>query len=134
VKTSFRDRLGASALALSLQSTVARAVAEALVLRHMPFVRTAKGGRRGRGSLPYLDILMAAGLATSAWMLASTNWDDVVEVYGFAAVVALQSLPFLAASAFGIAGSDVPRSIGGRIRGIRNRVLGSSTVAESPSQ
>ena len=95
------QRLGASVLSLSLQSTIARAVAEALVLRHIPFVRTAKGGSRGRKKRPYFDMVMAAGLFVASWRLFYENWNRVVELRAFAFVVVLQLLPFLAASVFG---------------------------------
>lgn len=125
VNSSVSQRIGASILAMSLQSTVARAVAEALILRHMPFIRTAKGGSASGTPLPYLDLVMAAGLLSAACLLFANNYDNVVELHAFTLVIVLQSVPFLAASAFGISerrgGSIDWRS---RLRGIWRRPSG----------
>jgi exo-beta-1,3-glucanase (GH17 family)/cellulose synthase/poly-beta-1,6-N-acetylglucosamine synthase-like glycosyltransferase len=118
-KISISDRIGASLLALSLQSTVAKAVFEAVILRHMPFVRTAKGKRSTGGALPWFDISIASGLIVACYLLISRNWDDVVEINAFAAVVAIQSLPFIAAAVFGIIDSDIRNRLNAPFQRIR---------------
>lgn len=117
-KLPLGDRIGASLLALSLQSTVAKAVFEAVILRHMPFVRTAKGKRSGSGEIPWIDMSISSGLIASCYLLLTCNWDSVVEIYAFAAVVAIQSLPFIAATLFGIHDSGII----GRLNAGRRRI------------
>jgi len=121
------DRIGASLLALSLQSTVAKAVFEAVILRHMPFVRTTKGKRSGNGTMPWFDMVIATGLIVACYLLVTNNWDDVVEIYCFAAVVAIQSLPFIAASIFGIRDANIRNRLNTPLQRIR-RLLSSDVV------
>jgi len=85
--------------AMSVQWTVARAVTHGLIWEHLPFVRTAKGGRGKRGpDFPaFWEALLGVLLLFAAVVLVVTNYKEVREIYIFAAVLVVQSLPFLAA-------------------------------------
>jgi len=85
--------------AMSVQWTVARAVTHGLIWEHLPFVRTAKGGRGKRGpDFPaFWEAVLAALLLFAAVVLVATNYKEVREIYIFAAVLVVQSLPFMAA-------------------------------------
>jgi exo-beta-1,3-glucanase (GH17 family)/cellulose synthase/poly-beta-1,6-N-acetylglucosamine synthase-like glycosyltransferase len=85
--------------AMSVQWTVARAVTHGLIWDHLPFVRTAKGGRASRGpDFPaFWEAVLAALLIFSAIVLVMTNYKEVREINIFAAVLVVQSLPFIAA-------------------------------------
>jgi exo-beta-1,3-glucanase (GH17 family)/cellulose synthase/poly-beta-1,6-N-acetylglucosamine synthase-like glycosyltransferase len=85
--------------AMSVQWTVARAVTHGLIWEHLPFVRTAKGGRGKRGpDFPaFWEALLGTLLLFAAIVLVMTNYKEVREIYIFAAVLVVQSLPFLAA-------------------------------------
>jgi hypothetical protein len=68
---------------------------------HLPFVRTAKGGRvkRGPDFQAFWEAVLAALLLAAAVVLVATNFKEVREINIFAAVLVVQSLPFLAAAA-----------------------------------
>jgi cellulose synthase/poly-beta-1,6-N-acetylglucosamine synthase-like glycosyltransferase/exo-beta-1,3-glucanase (GH17 family) len=85
--------------AMSVQWTVARAVAHGLIWDHLPFVRTAKGGRGKRGpDFPaFWEAVLGALLLAAAAVLIATNYKEIREINIFAAVLVVQSLPFLAA-------------------------------------
>ncbi|HET7680897.1 MAG TPA: glycosyltransferase [Xanthobacteraceae bacterium] len=85
--------------AMSVQWTVARAVTHGLIWEHLPFVRTAKGGRGTRGpDFPaFWEAVLGALLLFAAAVLVATNYKEVREINIFAAVLVVQSLPFLAA-------------------------------------
>src|SRR5262249_900677 len=85
--------------AMSVQWTVARAVAHGLIFDHLPFVRTAKGGKANRGpDFPaFWEAVLAALLLTAAAVVVVTNYKEIRELYIFAGVLVVQSLPFLAA-------------------------------------
>jgi hypothetical protein len=91
--------IGTVFAAMSVQWTVARAVAHGLIWDHLPFVRTAKGGRGSRGpDFPaFWEAVLAALLIFSAIVLVATNYKEVREINIFAAVLVVQSLPFIAA-------------------------------------
>jgi exo-beta-1,3-glucanase (GH17 family)/cellulose synthase/poly-beta-1,6-N-acetylglucosamine synthase-like glycosyltransferase len=93
-----RHMLGAVFAAMSMQWTVARAVAVGLVKDHLPFVRTAKGGtsRRSAEFPAFWEAVIAGLLVASAIFLYATNWERVHEINLFALVLLVQSLPFLA--------------------------------------
>jgi len=87
--------------AMSMQWTVARAVAFGLVTEHLPFVRTAKGGsaRKKRVRFPaFYEAIMGALLLLGAATVVVTNAEQVREINLFACVLIVQSLPFLAAT------------------------------------
>ena len=87
--------------AMSVQWTVCRAVAQGLITEHLPFARTSKGGL-SRMSIEFqafweavIGVLLLAGAAVAI----GTNTSQIREIYIFAAVLVLESLPFLAAVA-----------------------------------
>jgi exo-beta-1,3-glucanase (GH17 family)/cellulose synthase/poly-beta-1,6-N-acetylglucosamine synthase-like glycosyltransferase len=95
---------GAVFAALSVQWTVALAVTTALVRDRLPFARTAKGGA---GTRPhqfeaFWEALLGALLLVAAVLVLMTNYERVRELNVFAAVLVLQSLPFLAAVAIAL--------------------------------
>jgi len=84
--------------AMSVQWTVARAVGFGLIKDHMPFVRTAKGAtRRATDFHAFWEAVLAGLLLIGAVTLVATNIKQVREIYIFAVVLVIQSLPFLAA-------------------------------------
>ena len=91
--------------AMSMQWTVARAVAMGLVTEHLPFVRTAKGGstKRKRVAFPaFYEAVMGGLLILGAAVVFATNYQSVREIYLFGDVLLVQSLPFLAAAALAL--------------------------------
>jgi exo-beta-1,3-glucanase (GH17 family)/cellulose synthase/poly-beta-1,6-N-acetylglucosamine synthase-like glycosyltransferase len=101
VRASFGEMVGAVFAAMSLQWTVARAVGTGVLNEHMPFLRTAKGGmaRKGPDFPAFWEAVIAGLLLTGAVTLVMTNYKQVHEINIFAAVLVVQSLPFLAAVA-----------------------------------
>jgi exo-beta-1,3-glucanase (GH17 family)/cellulose synthase/poly-beta-1,6-N-acetylglucosamine synthase-like glycosyltransferase len=87
--------------AMSVQWTVARAVADGVIKDRLPFARTAKGGlgRRAREFPAFWEAVLGALLVLGAGVLVATNTQDIREINVFAAVLLIQSLPFLAAVA-----------------------------------
>jgi hypothetical protein len=96
-----RQMLGAVLAAMSVQWTVARAVGVGVWKEGMPFMRTAKGGltRKGADFAAFWEAIMAALLLIGAFVVVTTNYKQIHEVNIFAAVLVVQSLPFLAAVA-----------------------------------
>jgi hypothetical protein len=94
-------RLGAVIAAMSVQWTVARAVACGIWKEGLPFLRTAKGGAAGKGAgFPAVaEAMMALSLVSGAALVLLTNYTEVVEIRMFALVLAVQSLPFISAVA-----------------------------------
>ena len=86
---------------MSVQWTVARAVACGVWKESLPFMRTAKGGmtRKGPDFPAFWEALLAALLLIGAVVVVATNYKQIHEVYIFAVVLVVQSLPFLAAVA-----------------------------------
>ena len=100
VRVSKGQLFGAVFAAMSVQWTVARAVGFGVVKDHLPFVRTSKGGlRRTADFQAFWEAVLAALLIAGAIVLIETNYKQVREIYIFAAVLAVQSLPFIAAVA-----------------------------------
>lgn len=101
VKLPVRQIAGTALAAMSLQMTVARAVAKGFIRDNLPFQRTEKGGlaRRlgiaGTSGVGRVETLLGCGLATGAAALYFTNHTGMVEVNVFAATLMVQSLPFL---------------------------------------
>jgi exo-beta-1,3-glucanase (GH17 family)/cellulose synthase/poly-beta-1,6-N-acetylglucosamine synthase-like glycosyltransferase len=103
VKTA--QMLGAMIAAMSVQWTVCRAVANGLITEHLPFARTSKGGLSSMSiefqafweALIGVLLLIGAGV-----LIASNSFKHVHEIYVFAAVLVLESLPFLSAVAIAI--------------------------------
>jgi exo-beta-1,3-glucanase (GH17 family)/cellulose synthase/poly-beta-1,6-N-acetylglucosamine synthase-like glycosyltransferase len=99
VRADRRQVLSSMFAAMSVQWTVARAVGFGLIRDHLPFVRTAKGGGR-RASADFhafWEAVMAGLLILGAAVLIVTNVKEVREINIFAAVLMIQSLPFIAA-------------------------------------
>ncbi len=97
--------LGAMVAAMSVQWTVSRAVAQGLITEHLAFARTSKGGLT-RMSIEFqafweavIGVLLLVGAGV---LIASNNFKEVREIYVFAAVLVLESLPFLSAVAIAI--------------------------------
>jgi len=105
VDMKWGQMLTAMVAAMSVQWTVSRAVAQGLITEHLPFARTSKGGLT-RMSIEFqafweavIGVLLLAGAAV---LVVTNNVKQVWEIYVFAAVLVLQSLPFLAAVAIAI--------------------------------
>ena len=108
VRASFGEMVGAVIAGMSLQWTVARAVGTGIIAAHAPFLRTAKGGmgRKGPDFPAFWEAVLGGLLVTGAITLVTTNYKQVHEINIFAAVLVVQSLPFLAAVALaGIEGT-----------------------------
>jgi exo-beta-1,3-glucanase (GH17 family)/cellulose synthase/poly-beta-1,6-N-acetylglucosamine synthase-like glycosyltransferase len=90
--------------AMSVQWTVARAVADGVIKDRLPFARTTKGGlgRRAREFPAFWEAILGALLVLGAGVLLATNPQDIREINVFAAVLLIQSLPFLAAAALAV--------------------------------
>ncbi len=101
VSISLPQMLGSVVAAMSVQWTVARAVGHGIWKESMPFNRTAKGGKTGRGTdfAAFWEAVLAALLLASAVIVVSTNVKQITELNIFAAVLVVQSLPFIAAVA-----------------------------------
>jgi len=103
VKTG--QMLGAMIAAMSVQWTVCRAVAQGLITEHLAFARTSKGGL-SRMSIEFqafweavIGVLLLAGAAV---LIVTNGPKQIREIYIFAAVLVLESLPFLSAVAIAI--------------------------------
>jgi exo-beta-1,3-glucanase (GH17 family)/cellulose synthase/poly-beta-1,6-N-acetylglucosamine synthase-like glycosyltransferase len=96
--------LSAVFAAMSVQWTVARAVSHGVVKDHLPFVRTAKGGRAHRGPdfQAFWEAILSVLLLTAAVLVVATNENNIRELNIFAAVLVLQSLPFVSAVAIAL--------------------------------
>jgi hypothetical protein len=101
VRASGGQMLGAVCAAMAVQWTVARAVGIGLVRERLPFLRTAKGGatRKGPDFPAFWEAVISGLLLAGAATLVVTNYKQVREINIFAAVLVVQSLPFLAATA-----------------------------------
>jgi exo-beta-1,3-glucanase (GH17 family)/cellulose synthase/poly-beta-1,6-N-acetylglucosamine synthase-like glycosyltransferase len=98
VRLTKRQLLGAVLAAMSVQWTVARAVGFGLIKDHLPFVRTSKGGMRRTADFhAFWEAVLAGLLLTGAAVLVATNTKEIREIYIFAAVLLVQSIPFVAA-------------------------------------
>jgi cellulose synthase/poly-beta-1,6-N-acetylglucosamine synthase-like glycosyltransferase len=90
--------------AMSVQWTVARSVAKGIWTSSIPFMRTAKGGatRKGPDFPAFWEAVMAALLLIGTATVEFTNYTQIREINIFAAVLVVQSLPFLAAVALAL--------------------------------
>lgn len=94
--------LGAMVAAMSVQWTVSRAVANGLITEHLPFARTSKGGlsRMSIEFQAFWEAVICVLLLAGAVVLVVTNsFRQITEIYIFAGVLVLQSLPFMSAVA-----------------------------------
>src|SRR2546421_2379041 len=105
VEVKAGQMLGAMIAAMSVQWTVSRAVAQGLITEHLPFARTSKGGL-SRMSIEFQalwEAVIGVLLLVGATVLVVTNEaKQVREIYVFAAVLVLESLPFLSAVAIAL--------------------------------
>jgi glycosyltransferase involved in cell wall biosynthesis len=99
VRATPAEMMGAVCTAMAVQWTVARAVAIGLFKERLPFRRTAKGGgtRKGPDFPAFWEAVIAGLLFAGAATLVVTNSKEIREINIFAAVLVVQSLPFLAA-------------------------------------
>ena len=102
-----KGQLFVSAIAaMSVQWTVARAVAMGMIKDHLPFVRTDKGGsnkvRRRTDFHAFWEAVLSVLLIGGAVILVATNIKEVREINIFAGVLVIQSLPFVAAVAIAL--------------------------------
>src|SRR5438128_2220132 len=105
VKIKAGQMLGAMIAAMSVQWTVSRAVAQGLITEHLPFARTSKGGLSVMSIefQAFWEAVLGVLLLVGATVLVVTNgYKQVREIYIFAGVLVLQSLPFLAAVAIAL--------------------------------
>jgi exo-beta-1,3-glucanase (GH17 family)/cellulose synthase/poly-beta-1,6-N-acetylglucosamine synthase-like glycosyltransferase len=97
--------LGAMIAAMSVQWTVSRAVAQGLITEHLPFARTSKGGLSVMSIefQAFWEAVIGVLLLVGAAVLVVTNGSKQVrEIYIFAGVLVLESLPFLSAVAIAL--------------------------------
>jgi cellulose synthase/poly-beta-1,6-N-acetylglucosamine synthase-like glycosyltransferase/exo-beta-1,3-glucanase (GH17 family) len=97
--------LGAMIAAMSVQWTVSRAVANGLITEHLPFARTSKGGlsRMSIEFQAFWEAVIGVLLLLGATVLIVVNSSKQIhEIYIFAAVLVLESLPFLSAVAIAV--------------------------------
>jgi exo-beta-1,3-glucanase (GH17 family)/cellulose synthase/poly-beta-1,6-N-acetylglucosamine synthase-like glycosyltransferase len=101
VSIPLSQTIGAMFAAMSMQWTVAKAVGDGVIKSHLPFVRTAKGGtaRRAHEFQAFWEAILGGLLIIGALTVIATNHEHIREIYIFAGVLVLQSLPFLAAVA-----------------------------------
>ncbi len=105
VEVKAGQMLGAMIAAMSVQWTVSRAVAQGLITEHLPFARTSKGGlsRMSIEFQAFWEAVIGVLLLIGATVLVVTNeTKQVREIYVFAAVLVLESLPFLSAVAIAL--------------------------------
>jgi exo-beta-1,3-glucanase (GH17 family)/cellulose synthase/poly-beta-1,6-N-acetylglucosamine synthase-like glycosyltransferase len=105
VPVKIGQMLGAMIAAMSVQWTVSRAVANGLITDHLAFARTSKGGFSlvSVEFQAFWEAVIGVLLLAGAAVLVITNNDKQVrEIYVFAAVLVLESLPFLSAVAIAI--------------------------------
>jgi cellulose synthase/poly-beta-1,6-N-acetylglucosamine synthase-like glycosyltransferase len=127
VPVKWGQMLGAMVAAMSVQWTVSRAVANGLITEHLAFARTSKGGL-SRMSIEFqafweavIGVLLLIGAAV---LVVTNNHKEIREIYIFAAVLVLESLPFLSAVAIAILeGSRINSFAFWRNTGIRTAEL-----------
>jgi hypothetical protein len=128
--------LGAVFAAMSVQWTVAGSVALGVVKDHLPFVRTSKGGvRRSVDFHAFWEAVLAGLLILGAITLYVTNTKEIREIYIFAAVLVVQSLPFIAAVLLALV-ERTPLNDFGTWRALEGRLLealGRPSVVAAPA-
>ncbi|MET0221795.1 MAG: glycosyltransferase [Tardiphaga sp.] len=105
VKVGLWQMLGAMVAAMSVQWTVSRAVADGLIKDNLPFTVTSKGGKSNMSIefQAFWEAVIGVLLLVGAGVLVASNaFKEVTEIYIFAGVLVLQSLPFLSAVAIAI--------------------------------
>jgi exo-beta-1,3-glucanase (GH17 family)/cellulose synthase/poly-beta-1,6-N-acetylglucosamine synthase-like glycosyltransferase len=105
VPVRWGQMLGAMVAAMSVQWTVSRAVANGLITEHLAFARTSKGGlsRMSIEFQAFWEAVIGVLLLVGAVVLVVTNsFKEIREIYIFALVLVLESLPFMSAVAIAI--------------------------------
>jgi exo-beta-1,3-glucanase (GH17 family)/cellulose synthase/poly-beta-1,6-N-acetylglucosamine synthase-like glycosyltransferase len=105
VPVKIGQMLGAMVTAMSVQWTVSRAVANGLITDHLAFSRTSKGGFSlvSIEFQAFWEAVIGVLLLVGAAVLVVTNSSkQIYEIYVFAVVLVLESLPFLSAVAIAI--------------------------------
>jgi cellulose synthase/poly-beta-1,6-N-acetylglucosamine synthase-like glycosyltransferase/exo-beta-1,3-glucanase (GH17 family) len=105
VPIKWGQMLGAMIAAMSVQWTVSRAVANGLITEHLAFARTSKGGfsLMSVEFQAFWEAVIGVLLLIGAGVLVVTNsFKEIREIYIFAGVLVLESLPFLSAVAIAI--------------------------------
>jgi exo-beta-1,3-glucanase (GH17 family)/cellulose synthase/poly-beta-1,6-N-acetylglucosamine synthase-like glycosyltransferase len=105
VPVKWGQMLGAMVAAMSVQWTVSRAVANGLITEHLAFARTSKGGlsRMSIEFQAFWEAVIGVLLLVGAVVLVVTNsFKEIREIYIFALVLVLESLPFMSAVAIAI--------------------------------
>jgi hypothetical protein len=99
-----RQLFGAVCAAMSVQWTVAQAVAHHVIKDRLAFIRTAKGGvtRRASDFHAFWEAIIGGLLLLGALVLVEMNTKEVREINLFALVLVVQSLPFIAAAILGV--------------------------------
>lgn len=110
VGAAIPEIVGAAVASMSLQLAVADAVLTGFIKDNLPFARTDKGGNakaagvvpgrlaRLRQSPVFRETALGVSLLIAAAVLWLTNTTGITEQTVFAATIAVQSLPFLAAT------------------------------------
>ncbi|HWZ06779.1 MAG TPA: glycosyltransferase [Bradyrhizobium sp.] len=105
VPVKWGQMLGAMVAAMSVQWTVSRAVANGLITERLAFARTSKGGlsRMSIEFQAFWEAVIGVLLLVGAVVLVVTNsFKEIREIYIFAFVLVLESLPFMSAVALAI--------------------------------
>jgi cellulose synthase/poly-beta-1,6-N-acetylglucosamine synthase-like glycosyltransferase len=99
VSIPLSQMVGAVIAAMSVQWAVARAIGYGIWKESIPFTRTAKGGKTGRGPefAAFWEAVLAVLLLAGAVLVVVKNPKQITELNIFAAVLVVQSLPFIAA-------------------------------------
>jgi exo-beta-1,3-glucanase (GH17 family)/cellulose synthase/poly-beta-1,6-N-acetylglucosamine synthase-like glycosyltransferase len=130
VAVPFAQMVGALFVFMSVQWTVALAVLDASTSnRQIGFHRTAKGGSGHRQGFPaFWEAVFGGLLVGGALLLLAINHDQIREIYLFAAVLGIQSLPFLSTVAIALLEVAGPNHLGYRQR-VETRIADRLRVA-----
>jgi cellulose synthase/poly-beta-1,6-N-acetylglucosamine synthase-like glycosyltransferase/exo-beta-1,3-glucanase (GH17 family) len=133
VKVPIGQMLGAMIVFMSMQWTVARAVSRAVWERQAHFHRTPKGKGQCRAMrFPALgEAVLGSLLVAAAMVLFLANTSRVLEVDILAAVMVVQSLPFLSAMALALLEGTRLNDFAYWATGIRDRGRPERAIAAS---
>jgi cellulose synthase/poly-beta-1,6-N-acetylglucosamine synthase-like glycosyltransferase len=122
VRVTLPRIFGAALAAMSLQLTIAGAVLNGLIRDNLPFKRTDKGGNAKKKSAENpvrWETLLGLALLGAAVLLYATNEMRILELNVFALTLAIQSLPYLAATLMGAIEKYESSSLGRRLPLVR---------------
>ncbi|BAT60649.1 poly-beta-1,6-N-acetyl-D-glucosamine synthase [Variibacter gotjawalensis] len=99
-----RQAIASAFAAMSLQFTVAKAMFDGIVKDGLPFNVTAKGGAKKKAAKfqAFWESIIGGLLIAGSITLIVTNYQQITEIYIFAFVLVVQSLPFLSAVAMAL--------------------------------